>query len=141
MSGSGPVDVARRFVDAVAWGEHTTVWELLSSHARLAVLDVAERRGLDPRRAARLREGTAADDERDEFLADLVHGLQSELVGFDFDAVDYAHVGNGATVAGSILVDLLTELPAALGAAVSVATVELVEEDGRCAVVRLDARR
>lgn len=141
MSDSAPVDVARRFVDAVAWGEHTTVWEMLSSQARVAVLEVAERRGLDALRAARLREGTAGHGERDEFLADLVHGLQFELAGLDVDAVGYSTRGSGATVPGSVLVDLLADLPAELGPPVSVATVELVEEAGRCAVVRLDGRR
>ena len=70
MTASGdPVVTAKAFVGAVAWGEHTTVWDLLAPDARIAVLEVATRRGMDPLLAARLREGTAGDDERDGFLA------------------------------------------------------------------------
>ncbi|MDQ3145680.1 MAG: hypothetical protein M3R01_01890 [Actinomycetota bacterium] len=132
---------AQAFVDAVAWGEHTTVWALLATGARLAVLEVATRRGMDPLLATRLREDTAGDDERDEFLADLLHGLRAELVGIEFDRLRSSAAGSGTTVAGSLLVHLLIDLPAELGPAVPVGSVELVADAGRWLVVRLDGNR
>ena len=84
-----PVDTAREFVDAVVWGEHLKVWSLLGIEARTTVLKVASNRGMDEGLVARLRDGTASDPERDEFLIDLVNGLRSDLAGNDLDALVY----------------------------------------------------
>ena len=84
-----PVDTAREFVDAVVWGEHQKVWELMGLEARTTVLKVASNRGMEEALVARLRDGTAAPGERDEFLADLVNGLRADLAGNDFDALEY----------------------------------------------------
>ncbi|MDQ3176464.1 MAG: hypothetical protein M3Q72_02815 [Actinomycetota bacterium] len=139
MTASGdPVVTAKAFVGAVAWGEHTTVWDLLAPDARIAVLDLATRRGMDPLLAARLREGTAGDDERDGFLADLLHGLQAELVGVEVDELRYLSGDGGTTVEDSVLVHLVADVPAELGAAVPVGRIELVITGGRWSVVRLD---
>lgn len=121
-----PAAVARSFLDAVAWAEHTHLWDLLSAPARLAVLDVATRRGMDALRSARLREGTAADAERDEFLADLLHGVRADLGDIDLDAVRC--VAEPEEPAGAVVVRLDADVPAALGAPVPVGTVELVSE-------------
>lgn len=128
---------ARSFVDAVAWGEHTSVWDLLAPSARVAVLEVANRRGMDTLLAARLREGTADFDERDDFLADLLHGLRAELAGADIDALRFVPGGAGTTVQGSVLVHLVADVPPELGDAVPVGRIELVIADGRWCVVRL----
>ena len=138
---SEPLDVARAFLSAIAWGEHTTVWETLSTQARLAVLHVAERRGLDPRLSARLREGTAGAVERDEFLSDLLHGLRSELAGVDLEALGCVLGGPGSTVDGSVLVHLVTDVPPELGDPLPAGRVELVLDSGRWSVVRLDGVR
>lgn len=144
MNGAGdPVATAQAFVGAVAWGEHTTVWALLGPAAQVAVLDVATRRGMNPLLAARLREGTAADHERDDFLADLLNGLRAELPGVDLDAVRCVPSVDGPTERGSSLVHLVAEVPAELGPPVPVGYVELVEVldvldgAGRWTVVRL----
>lgn len=136
-----PAVAAKRFVDAVAWNEHTDVWDMLSDEARLAVLEVATRRGMDALLSARLREGTAATEERDDFLADLLHGLRAELVGVDLEALRYETVGGGATIAESTLVRLVIDVAVELGAPVPVAHLELIVERQRWAVVRLDAIR
>ncbi|MGH9157692.1 MAG: hypothetical protein ACRD1K_18075 [Acidimicrobiales bacterium] len=81
--------VARSFVDAVAWGDHRRVWELLGPEGRKTVLRVAVNGGMDEALAARLRDGTAAAVESDAFLADLVNGLRADLVGNDLDAMEY----------------------------------------------------
>jgi hypothetical protein len=83
------MDVARAFVDAVVWGEHLKVWELLGIEARTTVLKVASNRGMDEALMARLRDGTASVTERDEFLTDLVNGLRADLSGNDLDALEY----------------------------------------------------
>ena len=88
-TGRSPVEIAREFVEAVVWGEHLKVWDLMGAGARAAVLKVASDRGMDEALAARLRDGTAAAAERDEFLADLVNGLRADLAGNDLDALDY----------------------------------------------------
>lgn len=137
----GPEPVARAFVDAVAWAEHTRVWELLSASARLAVLDLATRRGMDALLAARLREGTAADDERDEFLADLLQGIRVDLRGIDLDAARCGDVDPSAGPEGSAVVTLLEDVAAEMGGPVPVGTVELVvEPGGRWAVARVRGR-
>ncbi len=84
-----PVDTAREFVDAIVWGEHNKVWELMGVEARTTVLKVASNRGMDEGLVARLRDGTAAPAEREEFLADLVNGLRADLAGNDLDALEY----------------------------------------------------
>jgi len=73
----------------VVWGEHRKVWELMGVEARTTVLKVATNRGMDEALVARLRDGTASEAERDEFLADLVNGLRADLAGNDLDAVEY----------------------------------------------------
>ncbi len=84
-----PLETARAFVDAVVWGEHQKVWDLLGIEARTTVLKVASNRGMDEALVARLRDGTAAPAERDEFLADLINGLRADLAGNDLDALEY----------------------------------------------------
>lgn len=81
--------VARAFVEAIVWGDHRQVWDLMGLEARTTVLKVAANRGMDEALVARLRDGTAADAERDEFLLDLVNGLRADLAGNDFDALEY----------------------------------------------------
>ncbi len=88
-SGRSPVEAAREFVDAIVWGEHQKVWELMGVEARTTVLKVASNRGMDEALVARLRDGTASPAERDEFLADLVNGLRADLAGNDLDALEY----------------------------------------------------
>lgn len=83
------IETAREFVDGVVWGEHRKVWGLMGLEARTTVLKVATNRGMDEGLVARLRDGTASDAERDEFLADLVTGLRSDLAGNDLDALEY----------------------------------------------------
>jgi hypothetical protein len=82
------------FVEAVVWGEHELVWDLLSPTGRLTVLQVAAEAGLDAAVAARLREGTAATAERGRFLIELVRGLRVDLHEVDPDRVRYVVAGS-----------------------------------------------
>ena len=91
-TGGGPEEAtkaATAFIDAVVWGEHHKVWELLGSQGRDEVLDVATKRGMDETLATRLRTGTGSPTETNEFLTDLVNGLRSELAGNDLDKVTF----------------------------------------------------
>jgi hypothetical protein len=83
------IETAQAFVDAIVWGEHQKVWDLMGIEARTTVLKVASNRGMDEALVARLRDGTAAEAERHEFLADLVNGLRADLAGNDLDVLEY----------------------------------------------------
>ena len=137
------VDVARSFVDAVAWGEHRTVWTLLGADARKTVLRVALGRGMDDVLVSRLRDETAAPNEYDEFLADLVNGLRADLAGADLDAPVF-QVTEDAVGNGHAAVVLATPLPAELAQhgidSLPVATIDLVLEGDEWKVERVDPR-
>ncbi|MGH1491445.1 MAG: hypothetical protein ACRBK7_18945 [Acidimicrobiales bacterium] len=81
------VEVARSFLEAIVWGQHLTVWELLSSAGRDVVLEAGARRGLDAVQAARLRQGTSPTEEQDKFLTGLVHGLRVDFSSVELEKV------------------------------------------------------
>jgi hypothetical protein len=111
MTGAPSVlEVARNFVLAVAWGEHRTVWDLLGADARKTVLQVAISRGMDDVLASRLLDETAAPRDSDEFLADLVNGLRTDLAGADLDAPLF-EVVEGVADDGHASVVLATATP------------------------------
>jgi hypothetical protein len=89
QTAEGATKTAALFIDAVVWGEHHKVWELIGLEGRDEVLEVATKRGMDEALATRLRSGTASPSETNEFLADLVNGLRSELAGNDLDNVTF----------------------------------------------------
>ena len=57
--------VAQRFLEAIIWAEHLTVWEMLAPSAREVALAGAGRRGLDAVAAERARLGTWNETQRD----------------------------------------------------------------------------
>ena len=114
MSDHGGRQVAAEFLRAVLWGEHLTVWKLLSTAGRDHVLGAGERRGLDAVQAQRLRQGTSTDQEMDTFLTGLIHGLR-----VDFSSVELAKIRVGGDIdesgeVGSEL-ELPLEVPATFG--------------------------
>ncbi|MBW3627354.1 MAG: hypothetical protein KY412_07065 [Actinobacteria bacterium] len=131
---------AKVFVDAVAWGEHLKVWELLSEEGRHTVLRVGAARGMDEGLAARLRDGTAATTEQDEFLVDLVNGLRADLAGNDLDAIE-AELDPEGSEPGRARVVLVAPVPEVLNLpGLPVASVDMTEEDGGWRVDRLIPR-
>jgi hypothetical protein len=131
---------AKALVDAVAWGEHHKVWDLLSEEGRRTVLRVGAARGMDEGLAARLREGTASAGEQEEFLADLVNGLRADLAGNDLDALE-AELDSEPVEEGRARVILVAPLPEVLSLpGLPVATVEMREEGGGWRVDRLIPR-
>lgn len=103
------VGIAREFIDAIIWGEHSTIWELLSPAGRDRVLLVGSRGGLDSVMAERIRQGTAPQSEMDDFLSGLVRGLRFDLSSADLEAID---VAPDAAALGDALVQVSLEAAA-----------------------------
>ncbi|MBW3580381.1 MAG: hypothetical protein KY447_03900 [Actinobacteria bacterium] len=136
----GPEVVAKGFVDAIAWGEHHRVWELLSADGRRTVLRVGTSRGMDEALVARLGDGTAATSEREEFLSDLIKGLRADLAGNDLDTVEAELDTSSEGPPGTARVVLVSPLPAVLNLpGLPMATVDLVDEAGEWRVERIIA--
>ena len=135
-----PVATAQAFVDAVAWGEHRRVWDLLSQEGRKNVLRVAVNNGMEEALAARLREGTATDGELDQFLAELVTGLRADLHTVNVDNLEY-EMEPEPQDPGAARVHLVTPVPRELGAGLPAGSAELSEENGSWRVDRLVPRR
>lgn len=133
---SGSMAVAQEFVDAVVWGEHRKVWDLMGLEARTTVLKVASDRGMDEGLVARLRDGTASDAERDEFLGDLINGLRADLAGNDLDALVYEEDPEPPEP-GRARVVILVPVAIGFGGNLPVGSVELATEEGEWRVQRL----
>lgn len=140
MSAETPETVAKTFVDAVAWGEHHLVWDLLSSDGRHVVLRVGAARGMDEELATRLGNGTASEVEHEEFLTDLVSGLRADLAGNDLDNLDAERIDDDSAPGepGRARVLLVLPLPDILAIpGLPVAEVEMVQETGQWRVEKL----
>lgn len=112
MIASDPVAVADRFIQAIVWGEHVVVWDMLSEAGREHVLEAGSRRGLDPLQAQRIRQGTSPQDEKDSFLTGLVHGLRVDFAAVPLDDVR----AEAPTVAeGADALEVALSSPAAFG--------------------------
>ena len=134
--GASALEVARVFVDAVVWGEHGKVWDLMGLEARTTVLKVASDRGMDEGLVARLRDGTASDAERNEFLADLITGLRADLAGNDLDALEYEEDAEPPEP-GRARVVVLVPVAFGFGGNLPVASVELAIEEAEWRIQRL----
>ena len=135
-----PAETTRTFVDAVIWGDHQTVWDLLAAEGRETVLRVALDRGMAEALAERLRDGTATNAERNEFLVELVYGLRNDLHGKDLDSLEYA-LDSEPTEPGQARVVLTAPMPAELGGGLPVGWAELSQVGERWMVERLTPRR
>jgi len=135
-SAMAPDQTARAFVDAVVWGEHNRVWDLLGLEGRTTVLKVAASRGMDEVLVARLRDGTASGPEREEFLTDLVNGLRADLAGNDLDALEY-ELDTAPAEPGRSRVVIQAPLNPILGGFLPAASVELSNDAGQWKVERL----
>lgn len=133
------VAAARAFIDAVAWGEHVRVWEMLGEEGRRTVLRVAVDRGMSQALSERLWDTTATAAERDGFLTDLVNGLRADLAGTDLDALMYWS-DPAAAEPGRAWVVLSAPLPAILGGEVPVGTLELSANEGSWLIERIIPR-
>jgi hypothetical protein len=130
------VAAATEFIEAVVWGEHHKVWSLLGAAGRDEVLEVATKRGMDEGLAGRLRAGTGSESETNEFLADLVNGLRSELAGNDLDHITY-EVNAAALADGKAVVTMHVPLHPNLGGTLPIGTLEMSTVDGGWHIERL----
>lgn len=130
------VSTTADFVDAIVWGDHGKVWELIGSDGRTEVLDVATKRGMDEGLATRLHADSGSAAETNEFLVDLVNGLRSELAGNDLDHVTFELDGEESTES-RVAVKMFVPLHPLLGGTLPIGTVFLVPEAGNWKVVRL----
>lgn len=80
---------ADRFFDAVRRRDGDALWEAFSEGARAFVLNKAMEQGLDFDLATGLRDGTASEEERARYLANLVEGIRTDLRGVDLDNLTY----------------------------------------------------
>jgi hypothetical protein len=137
---AGATLAARTFIEAIAWGEHRKVWDLLGPEGRKTVLRVAVRNGMDEALSARLRDGTAGASETEEFLAELLNGLRADLAGNDLDNLEYSEDGDFAGE-DRVRVLLTAPVPPLLGpVGLPVGSVELAEYEGTWQVERLTPR-
>ncbi len=83
---------AEALVHAVVWGEHTVVWELLSSTGRNTALTVAQHNGMDRVAAGRIRDGLADPVELDDFLRQLLGGIRRDLRSIELGELQVDHV-------------------------------------------------
>lgn len=132
------IRVAQTFIEAIAWGEHRRVWDLLATEGRKVVLRVAVKNGMDEALAARLRDGTAGPGETEEFLAELLNGLRADLAGNDLDTLEYSADEAGVD---HVRVVLTAPVPPLLGpVGLPVGSVEVARHDGQWLVERLTPR-
>lgn len=85
----GVLAAAEAFFAALAAGRARAVWEAFSDRARAYVLNLGHERGMDFELAARLRSGSASEEEMESFLQDLLAGLQRDLRGVDLSRLAF----------------------------------------------------
>ena len=138
-----PHATAVAFIDAIVWGEHHRVWELLGPEAREHALATAARRGMDAVAAARARQGTWGVEESDRFLSALVRGLRVDLAGTDINTVEVVDDPElGVDGAIRFRLETATLLPHEItgGAKWAAGGVIVAEAEGRWLVRRLEPR-
>lgn len=122
-------EAARAFVEAVIWGEHHLVWQMLSPEAQRVVMGIATGRGMPEPLAARLRDGTASQGELDQFRGDLVNGFRADMIGVDVDTLGY-EVDEAVVEPGRARVILVVPVPdPRLGSGLPAASLELSQEN------------
>lgn len=80
----GALSAAEEFFSAIHRGDARDLWDLFSEQAQAFILNKGHERGMDFDLSSRLRAGTASEDETNEFLSDVLAGIQSDLRGIDF---------------------------------------------------------
>jgi len=130
------VSTATVFIDAVVWGEHHKVWELIGVEGRTEVLEVATKRGMDEALAERLKSNVGSPAETNEFLADLVNGLRADLAGNDLDNITY-ELDEEQSGPGRAAVKMFVPLHPLLGGTLPIGTLFLVTEGDAWKVERL----
>lgn len=130
------VKVAGDWVDAIVWGDHPKVWELIGVEGRTELLEVATKRGMDEGLASRLSADAASPSETNEFLQDLVNGLRAELAGNDLDNVTFEISPEDSTPERAA-VKMFVPLQTPWGGTLPIGTVYVAKEAADWRVARL----
>lgn len=86
---AGAIAAAERFFSAIATKDHRAMWAELSDDARNYVVNLALERGMDFDFAGRLRDGTAGEEEFDEYTRDLLWGIRADIGELDFSRLAF----------------------------------------------------
>lgn len=129
---------AREFFSAVAEDDGRRLWDLLSEDARAYVLNIAIESGMDFDQGSRLRQGTASDEEWDEYLEALVGGIRVDLRGVDLDRLTF-ELEREPEVPREVRVHYLVEVGAGedAGHRIPAGSLRMVRDGGRWRVLRL----
>ena len=84
IASEGVLAAAEAFFAALAARQGRAVWASFSDRAREYIINMGHERGMDFELAARLRAGSASEEEMEAFLEDLLAGLERDLRGVDF---------------------------------------------------------
>jgi len=134
---SGPIEAGEAFVHAIVWGEHITVWELLSNQGRRIALGVATDNGLDRVVARRIEQNLADPVELDEFRAQVLGGLRRDLRSVDLDHITVVGSGRGGDT-GTVTLTTPSAIPGTSDWVAGELVLSL--DDGRWRVDRLIPR-
>lgn len=88
-TGAEAIAAAARFFAAIAAQDHRGLWHEFSEDARAYVINLALERGMDFDFASRLREGTAGEEEFDDYARDLLAGIRADIGNLDFERLTY----------------------------------------------------
>ena len=84
-----PLKAAERFFHALAGGDAGGLWDCFGEQARAFVLNLGLERGMDFDLNTRLRQGTATDEEFEEFIGDFLQGVRRDLRGVDIQQLAF----------------------------------------------------
>ena len=85
----GALAVAEQFLLTISSGNAREMWDMFSETAQAYIIGLGHERGMDFDLASRLRSGTTSDEELDQFLGDLMLGIQHDLAGLDFSRMAF----------------------------------------------------
>lgn len=89
VASEGALAAAEAFLLALGTGDALAVWNMFSGSAQAYIVNLGIQRGMDFDLASRLRAGVATTDEMDDFLGDLMTGLQRDLAGIDMARIAF----------------------------------------------------
>ena len=89
VASEGALATAEAFFAALAAGDARAMWDLFSDSARAYIISLGHERGMDFDFASRLRAGTASEAESQDFLSDVLLGIQKDLTGVDFSRLAF----------------------------------------------------
>lgn len=132
--------VADQFFDAIANSDGEALWSAFSDDARSFVLNLAIQQGMEFDLATAIRDGTASEAQRGEYLGNLVSGIRQDLRQLDLDDLTYEMHAEAET--DQIRVRFLVEVAAGPdgGHRIPAGSLMVVHEEDGWAVDRLVPR-